>query len=260
MHQQDVSPNLANRLLSPAATRISVSFEPSLAHFPRRKTALAGNPVREPIRAMMGADPAPLKRQFDLDPALPLLLVTGGSQGARHLNQVVTEALPSLLPICQVLHISGQLTHEETRARAEAQLVNDPTGGQLIKRYRLYPYLDGPMPAALAASDIVLCRSGAATLTELAVLSRPSLLVPLPPGFSGSPQQVNAEMFVRAGAAEMVLDKDLTAERLRDLLSPLLAGRARLARMGAAAHTMARPDATAMLAGAVAELAKRRAR
>ncbi|HEY7832271.1 MAG TPA: undecaprenyldiphospho-muramoylpentapeptide beta-N-acetylglucosaminyltransferase [Ktedonobacterales bacterium] len=258
MHQQDVSPNLANRLLTPVATRISVSFEPSLAYFPRRKTSLAGNPVREPIRAMRGADPAALKRQFDLDPALPLLLVTGGSQGARHLNQVVTEALPFLLPVCQVLHVSGQLTHEETRARAEAQLVNDPTGGQLVKRYRLYPYLDEPMPAALAASDIVLCRSGAATLAELAVLSRPGLLVPLPPGFSGSPQQVNAEMFVRAGAAAMVLDKDLSVDRLRAELLPLLADRARLARMGAAAHTMARPDAAAALAAAVADLAKRR--
>ena len=260
MHQQDVSPNLANRLLTPVATRISVSFEPSLAYFPRRKTALAGNPVRGPILAMMGADPVALKHLFNFDPALPLLLVTGGSQGARHLNQVVTEALPWLLPVCQVLHVSGQLTHEETRARAEAQLVNDPTGGQLVKRYRLYPYLDEQMPAALAASDIVLCRSGAATLAELAVLGRPSLLVPLPPGFSGSPQQVNAEMFVRAGAAAMVLDKDLTAERLRGLLQPLLADRLRLGQMGAAARTMARPNAAAVLADAVAELAKRRAR
>ena len=260
MHQQDVSPNLANRLLTPVATRISVSFEPSLAYFPRRKTALAGNPVRGPILAMMGADPVALKHLFNFDPALPLLLVTGGSQGARHLNQVVTEALPWLLPVCQVLHVSGQLTHEETRARAEAQLVNDPTGGQLVKRYRLYPYLDEQMPAALAASDIVLCRSGAATLAELAVLGRPSLLVPLPPGFSGSPQQVNAEMFVRAGAAAMVLDKDLTAERLRGLLQPLLADRLRLGQMVAAARTMARPNAAAVLADAVAELAKRRAR
>lgn len=257
MHQQDVSPNLANRLLTPVATRISVSFAPSLAYFPRRKTALAGNPVRGPILAMAGADQAALKRQFDLDPALPLLLVTGGSQGARHLNQVMTDALPLLLPVCQVLHVSGELTHEETRARAEAQLLDDPTGGKLVKRYRLYPYLDEPMPAALAASDIVLCRSGAATLAELALLGRPSLLVPLPPGFSGSPQQVNAEMFVQAGAAAMVLDKDLSVERLRDVLLPLLADRRHLAEMGAAARAMARPNAAAVLADAVADLAKK---
>ena len=258
MHQQDVSPNLANRLLRPVATRISVSFPPSLAYFPRRKTSLAGNPVRGPILAMAGAPPAALKARFGLDPALPLLLVTGGSQGARHLNQVMTAALPFLLPICQVLHISGELTYEETRTQAQAQLAADPTGGRLAARYQLYAYLDEPMPAALAAADVVLCRSGAATLAELAALGRPSLLVPLPPGFSGSPQQVNAEMFVKVGAAAMVLDRDLTVDSLRALLPPLLAEPRRLAAMGTAARTLARPNAAAELADAVAELARRR--
>jgi UDP-N-acetylglucosamine--N-acetylmuramyl-(pentapeptide) pyrophosphoryl-undecaprenol N-acetylglucosamine transferase len=257
MHQQDVSPNLANRLLTPLATRISVSFPASLGYFPRRKSALAGNPVRGPILAMAGTDSAALKTRFGLDPSLPLVLVTGGSQGARHLNQVVAAALPFLLPHCQVLHVSGQLTYAETRAQAEAQLAGDPTGGRLAARYQLHAYLDDPMPAALAASDLVLCRSGAATLTELAVLGRPSLLVPLPPGFTGSPQQVNAEMFVRAGASQLLLDRDLSVERLRVALLPLLADPRRLAGMGAAARQMAHPNATSDLADAVAELAKR---
>ncbi len=259
MHQQDVSPNLANRLLTPLATRISVSFPPSMAFFPKGKTALSGNPVRGPILAVSGADPHALKARFGLDPSLPLLVVTGGSQGARHLNQVVTAALPYLLPLCQVLHISGQLTYEETRAQARAQLASDPTRGRMAARYQLHAYLDEPMPAALAASDIVLCRSGAATLAELAVLGKPSVLVPLPPGFSGSPQQVNAEMFVHAGAAMMILDKDLTVETLRTGLQPLLGQPARLAAMGAAARTLARPNAAAELADAVAALARKRA-
>jgi UDP-N-acetylglucosamine--N-acetylmuramyl-(pentapeptide) pyrophosphoryl-undecaprenol N-acetylglucosamine transferase len=258
MHQQDVSPNLANRLLTPVATRISVSFPPSLAYFPRRKTTLAGNPVREPVLAMAGADRATLKAAFGLDPALPLLLVTGGSQGARHLNQVVTEALPYLLPVCQVLHISGELTYDETRAQAAEQLRQDPTGGQLAARYQLHAYLDEPMPAALAASDVVLCRSGAATLAELAALARASLLVPLPPGFSGSPQEINARMFVAAGAAAMLLDRDLTVASLRALLLPLLAEPQRLAAMGAAAAPLGHPHAANELADAVAALAQRR--
>jgi UDP-N-acetylglucosamine--N-acetylmuramyl-(pentapeptide) pyrophosphoryl-undecaprenol N-acetylglucosamine transferase len=260
MHQQDVSPNLANRLLTPAATRISVSFPPSLAYFPKCKTSLAGNPVRGSILAMAGTPPAVLKAHFGLDPSLPLVLVTGGSQGARHLNQVVTEALPSLLPFCQVLHVSGHLTYEETQAQARAQLATDPTGGRLAARYQLHAYLDEPMPAALAASDIVLCRSGAATLAELAALGRPSLLVPLPPGFSGSPQQVNAEMFVKVGAAAMELDRHLTADSLHHLLLSLLGEPGQLARMSAAAQTLARPHAAADLADAVADLAMRRAR
>ena len=114
------------------------------------------------------------------------------------------------------------------------------------------------MPAALAASDVVLCRSGAATLAELAIMGRPSLLIPLPPGFTGSPQQVNAEMFVKAGAAEMTLDKDLTPDRLCATLFPLLGDPVRRNAMGEAARSFAHPEAAAKLADSVAWLAWKR--
>jgi UDP-N-acetylglucosamine--N-acetylmuramyl-(pentapeptide) pyrophosphoryl-undecaprenol N-acetylglucosamine transferase len=252
MHQQDVPPNLANRLLTPFATRISVSFPDSIRYFPRERTSLAGNPVREEILAVVDAEPAAFKAQFKLDPAQPVLLVTGGSQGARHLNQVVAEALPELLPRCQVLHVSGRLTHDETRNAAGRAL--DALPG-LRARYVLHPYLEREMPAALAASDIVLCRAGAATLAELAVLGRPSILVPLPPGFTGSPQAVNAAMFHDAGAAEVILDRELTVTRLTDALFPLLADDGQLLAMGMAAQTLAHPDAATTLAETVVSLA-----
>ena len=122
-------------------------------------------------------------------------------------------------------------------------------------RYQLYPYLNEEMPAALAASDIVLCRSGASTLTELAVMGLPSVLIPLPPGFTGSPQTVNAEMFRRAGAAEMTLDKDLTPDRLCATLFPLLGDPVRRDAMSEAARSFAHPEAAAKLADSVAWLA-----
>ena len=256
MHQQDVSPNLANRLLTPAATRISVSFPDSLRYFPKHRTALTGNPVRDEILAVTGRDSAEFKPRFGFDPSLPVVLVTGGSQGARHLNQVVVAALPALLPRCQVLHVSGKLTREETAAAAEEQLRALPA---LRDRYKLFPYLDEEMPAALAACDVALCRSGASTLTELAVMGRTSVLVPLPPGFGGSPQAVNAAMFERAGAGTMLLDRDLSTQSLTAALVPLLEDAPRRAAMAAAAHTFARPDATAALAEVVAALANRRA-
>lgn len=255
MHQQDVSPNLANRLLTPIATRISVSFPDSLRYFPARRTSLAGNPVRDEVLRLAGADSAAYKPQFGFDPALPVVLVTGGSQGARHINQVVAEALPALLPHCQVLHISGKLTFDATHASAGSQLDAIP---DLRARYQLYPYLEAEMPAALAACDVVLCRSGAATLAELAIIGRPSILIPLPPGFTGSPQAVNAEMFCRANAAVMALDRDLTVARLQSLLLPLLADGTRRTAMGAAARALGRPNAAADLARAVAELAQQR--
>jgi UDP-N-acetylglucosamine--N-acetylmuramyl-(pentapeptide) pyrophosphoryl-undecaprenol N-acetylglucosamine transferase len=254
-HQQDVSPNLANRLLRPLATRITVSFEDSLRYFPPRKTALIGNPVREAILNVVGMEPGAAKQSFGLDPNLPLLLVTGGSQGARHLNEVIVASLPNLLPVCQVLQISGARTFAETQTTSEALLAGHP---DWRARYRLYEYLNAEMPLALAAADVVLCRSGAATLSELAVLGKGSILVPLPPGFGGSPQAINAAMFQQRGAAKVVLDADLTPETLGAGLLPLLQDRKQLNALGRAAQSLARPAAAADLAALVVSLAKRR--
>lgn len=257
MHQQDVPPNLANRLLTPIATRISVSFPASLPYFPKAKTALLGNPVRAEVLAAARLDPAQARARLGLDPRIPVVLVTGGSQGARKLNQVVAAALPQLLRSCQVLHVSGELTFEATRAQAEQALAATP---ELGARYVLAPYLKTEMPDALAACDIALCRSGAATLTELAIVGRASVLVPLPPGFTGSPQAVNAAMFQQAGAALVIANNDLTPARAIDALMPLLGDANRRLQMALAARKLGRPDAAHELAALVASLAQRNTR
>ncbi len=253
-HQQDVSPNLANRLLRPLATRITVTFADSLRYFPAQKTTLIGNPVREAISNAVGMEAAKAKASFGLDPDLPLVVVTGGSQGAKHLNEVVVASLPRLLPVCQALQISGARTFVETKNRAEALLEGH---ADWRARYKLYEYLDAEMALALAAADVVLCRSGAATLSELALLGKSSILVPLPPGFGGSPQAINAAMFQARGAARVISDADLTPETLSAALLPLLQDREQLDAMGTAAHTFARPDAAAHLAELVASLARK---
>lgn len=253
-HQQDVSPNLANRLLRPLATRISVSFEDSLRYFPARKTLLMGNPVRDAILNVMEMDNAAAKRLFGLDPALPLVVVTGGSQGARHLNEIVVESLPQLLPFCQILQISGARTFAETRRASTAQLEGLP---DWAARYRLYEYLDAEMAPALAAADIVLCRSGASTLSELAALGKPGILIPLPPGFGGSPQAINAAMFEQRGAARVIRDADLTPPALETMLLPLLKDEVQRGALATAARSLARLNAAADLAALVAELAKK---
>jgi len=254
IHQQDVPPNLANRLLRPMANRISVSFEESLAYFPKNKTRLLGNPVRDSVLAVVGTDPRAQKRNLGFSPAFPLLVVTGGSQGARHINQATTEALPKLLERFQVLHISGQFTYDETQAAAMEQVRSLPE--HVRQRYRLVPYLNEDMPVALAAADAVISRSGAATLAELAVLGKPSLLVPLPPGFGGSPQEANAATFAKHGAAQVILDKDLTGETLLAGVTDLFAAPEHRIQMGQAARSFARPRAAQDLAAAVLGLAQ----
>ena len=254
MHQQDVPPNLANRLLNPFATRVTISFAASQRYFPPDKTILIGNPVREEVLRAARLDPMRARKGFGLKSALPIVLVTGGSQGARRLNQVVAATLPYLLQRCQVLHVSGELTYEATQAQAALALADTP---DLRERYALFPYLKDSMPQALAACDIALCRSGAATLAELSIIGRPSVLVPLPPGFTGSPQAVNAAMFEQAGAAVTIRDRDLTPRRALELLEPLLGDANRRVQMSVAARKLGRPTAASDLADLVAGLAAR---
>ncbi len=254
MHQQDVPPNLSNRLLAPLATRISVAFADSLRYFPSGKTVQLGNPVRQAILDVRQTAPQQARTALDLAPDLPLLLVTGGSQGARHLNQTVCRALPDLLTYCQVLQISGRNLFDETRALSESILVALPL--ETRQRYRLVPYMDAEMPLALQAAELVVCRAGAATLSELAVLGKPAILVPLPPALGASPQEANAAMFERTKAAEVIRNEDLNPETLVERVKSTITSYVKLKAIAEAVGELARPTATQDIVEAVIQMAR----
>jgi UDP-N-acetylglucosamine--N-acetylmuramyl-(pentapeptide) pyrophosphoryl-undecaprenol N-acetylglucosamine transferase len=268
MHQQDVPPNLSNRLIAPLATRISVAFEDSVRYFAGNgdalgrdtsgsygKTLWLGNPVRQEMLDIRQVSPAQARAGLAFEADMPLLLVTGGSQGARHLNQVVCQALPNLLPHCQVLQISGKQLFEETREQSTQAMAD--LDEEMRRRYRLVAYLNEEMSAALQASTLVLCRSGAATLSELAVLGKPSILVPLPPAIGSSPQEANAEMFGRKGAAEVIRDADMKPEILVERVISIIASSARLESLTTAALTFAKPEATQEIAAEIVKIAQK---
>lgn len=254
MHQQDVPPNLSNKQVAPLATRISVAFEDSLAYFPARKTLLLGNPMRQAMLDIRQVAPMVARARFDLDAEQPMLLVTGGSQGARHLNQVVCRALPELLTTCQVLQISGKDLYSETLAQSNSAL--EGLDAELKARYRLVPYLDGEMPAAIQAADLVLCRSGASTLSELVTLGKPGLLVPLPPAIGRSPQEANAAMFERRRAGLVIKDADLEPKLLVERVKYIMTSPDLLASMKEAASTLARPQATQAIGEELVKVAR----
>jgi UDP-N-acetylglucosamine--N-acetylmuramyl-(pentapeptide) pyrophosphoryl-undecaprenol N-acetylglucosamine transferase len=253
MHQQDVPPNLSNRLLAPLASRISVAFADSLRYFPRRKTLQLGNPVRQEILDARNITPQQARQRLGFMAEIPFVLVTGGSQGARHLNQVTGQALPQLLQHCQVLQISGKQLFEETRALSEESMQG--LDEAIRQRYRLVPYLNEEMPLALQAADLAVCRSGAATLSELAALSKPSILVPLPPAIGNSPQEANAAMFERQQAALVIRDMDVKPDLLVNRVVSVLSSDAQREAMAAAARTFAMPDATRAIATTVLKMA-----
>jgi len=256
MHQQDVPPNLSNKLLAPLATRISVAFADSLTYFPLHKTLQLGNPVRQEILDIRQVSPQEARRQLGLNPDIPMLLVTGGSQGARHLNQVVCQVLPELLPHCQILQISGKLLFAETQQLSEQSMAH--LDADIQQRYRLVAYMNEEMPAALQAAELVLCRSGAATLSELAVLGKPSILVPLPPAIGSSPQEANAAMFGRKQAAEVMRDADLKPGMLVERVKSIIASSTLLQTMTEVTRSFAEPDATQKIVAEVLNLTKRK--
>ncbi|MBA2395015.1 MAG: undecaprenyldiphospho-muramoylpentapeptide beta-N-acetylglucosaminyltransferase [Ktedonobacteraceae bacterium] len=255
MHQQDVLPNLSNKLLAPLATRISVAFADSVQYFPARKTLQLGNPVRQAVLDVRQTSPQNARVALGLEPDMPLLLVTGGSQGARYINQTVCHALPELLSYCQVLQISGKNLFEETKVLSDSTLAEVPT--EIRQRYHLVPYMDAEMPLALQAAEIVVCRAGAATLSELAVLGKPSILVPLPPALGVSPQEANAAMFEHWHATEVIRNNDLKPALLSNRVKDTILDYVKLNAMGEAARKLAKPDATQEIVEAIVSMAQR---
>jgi UDP-N-acetylglucosamine--N-acetylmuramyl-(pentapeptide) pyrophosphoryl-undecaprenol N-acetylglucosamine transferase len=218
IHQQDVRPGLANRLLVPFAHRITVSLESSLSHFPRGRTRVTGNPVREEI---LQADAATAYARLGLDASLPLILVTGGGTGALGLNRIVAAAAPTLVQEAQVVHLTG-------RGRGVPSTTASP-------RYRQIEFLVEEMPHLLAAATLVVTRAGMGTLTELAALGKPGIVVPLPE----SHQWDNASAFAQLGAIELVDQRDLTPDGLAARVLALTADTARREQLGRAlAHSM----------------------
>lgn len=240
----DMEPGVAIRRMSRFASRVGVSFEEAAAHFPG-KAVVTGYPVRPEILALVGRKvEARLALQLETD--VPVLLVFGGSRGARSINQALAAKLSIILQHCQVVHVSGALDWPEVAARAEGIPAN------LHDRYHPFPYLHDEMALALAAADLVVARAGASTLGEFPALSLPSILVPYP--YSGQHQEFNADYLVSRGAAVRLPDADLGAT-LGDAVLALLREPARLRQMQVAAGALARPDAAARIAQELERLA-----
>ncbi|HEY3061670.1 MAG TPA: UDP-N-acetylglucosamine--N-acetylmuramyl-(pentapeptide) pyrophosphoryl-undecaprenol N-acetylglucosamine transferase [Chloroflexota bacterium] len=233
IHQQDVTPGLANRILVPWAQRITVSLPSSLAHFPRGRTTVSGNPVRQEILA---ADSSAAYAALSLDPALPLVVVTGGGTGALGLNRLIAAAAPRLIESVQVVHLTG-------RGRGVPAATDSP-------RYQAREFLIDEMPDTLAAATVVVSRAGMGTLTELAALGKPTIVIPLP----GSHQWANAHAFARLGAIEVADQDALTPATLAERILGLIGDAARREALSIALGRSMPRDAAERIADALLAL------
>ncbi len=266
----DVVPGLAVRLLSRIATLTAVNVEDSLPHLygqptmPRgRRVVVTGYPVRAELFVQ---DRAACRRAFGLDDRLPVVLVYGGSRGARSLNQAIKELLPVLLERCQIIHVCGR---EGDAGWLEQTAVG--LSPELRGRYHLYPYLEAgsaeagggtpAMTSALGAADLAICRSGASTLAELPAAGLPAVLVPYPYVH----QDENADYLVRRGAAVKVADAAMLGDGhpqagpLAQAVVRLLEDPVARQEMATQSRALARPHAANDLATVFRSLATRSA-
>jgi UDP-N-acetylglucosamine--N-acetylmuramyl-(pentapeptide) pyrophosphoryl-undecaprenol N-acetylglucosamine transferase len=229
---------LANRLVAPLAGRAYTAFPEADRYFRRGRVLRAGVPLRP------GFEPVPYRAPS----GRVKLLVLGGSQGARTLNEAVPRAIATLGEKVEVVHQCG---------RAHAERVEKLYVELGAATARVVPFIDD-MPRAIAEAELVIGRSGAGAVSEICAVGRPSLLVPYPYA-AGDHQRHNAEALVRAGAAASVLDAQATPERLAREIARLIADPAALAGMASAARAEGRPEAARAIALDLLEFAGLRA-
>src|SRR4051812_3330233 len=225
---------MANRLMARFARRVFLAFP--LDGRDGERYEVTGRPIPP---GTLGADRDAAQRRFGIPEGSPCLLVFGGSLGARRLNEAALDAFGREAP-CFVLHACGHRDHDDLRARLDA-LGSPP-------HYRLEPYIE-PFAEAYAAADLACARAGGSVF-ELAAAGIPSILVPYPHA-TADHQTGNARWLEEGGAAVVVPDAELDAERLSREVRALLEDPARLQRMGAAARSLSRPDAAERIADGI---------
>lgn len=227
IHEQNAYPGLTNRVLAKFTTAVLVAYGDAAPRLGRKDAVVTGNPIRKEFFEIPERTTGNERRR---------LLVFGGSQGSRVLNDAMTSALLFLAALkgrVEIVHQTGpnELPNVQEAYRAHG-----------FNYERVVPYLD-PIVDEIAAADLVVCRAGAMTIGELSAAGRAAILVPFAAA-TNNHQELNARVLERAGGAIVITERELSPERLALAISEIISQPERAARMGAAAKTLAAPEAT----------------
>lgn len=233
IHEQNALPGLTNRLLSRRVRKVFVSLEESLGRMPAGRTILTGNPLRRQILDSLAGEPTAQGGEDRFH-----LLVFGGSAGAHHINMAMVEALPALAELGAKLEITHQTGENDLAEVREAYQRQGADG-------RVVPFIDN-MAEAYARADLVVCRSGATTIAEVTACGKACIFVPYPYA-TDDHQRKNAEALTGKGAGFMILDRELSGERLAGMITELVRNPGRIAETGRNARQLARPEAARVI-------------
>jgi UDP-N-acetylglucosamine--N-acetylmuramyl-(pentapeptide) pyrophosphoryl-undecaprenol N-acetylglucosamine transferase len=254
IHEQNAFPGLTNRLLARIVTGVGVAFADAGARMKRRDAVVTGNPIRREFFEVGAPHPALTRHPLPASGARDLvatrrLLIFGGSQGSHILNEAMAGALLFLARLkgrLDIVHQTGPRELEIVRAAYKASAFADA---------RVVPYLD-PIVGEIAAADLVVSRAGAMTIGELAAVGRAAILVPFAAA-TNNHQELNARVVEQAGGAIVITESQLSPERLGLAIAEVINDPDRAARMGAAAHALAAPDATKKIVDLLEKIERR---
>lgn len=235
LHEQNKRLGMANRILAPKCAKLYLSYPDTLGTYPKDRAEVVGNPVRPGFIAPPTRAEAREKLGLANEP--PVVLVVGGSQGARTLNEAMSSAVHLFnAGEAHVVWMTGKAGEESAKAAAE----------RAQNKVDVYPFIDD-MVTVCAAADVIVSRAGASSTAEIAALGKASILVPFPFA-TDNHQEQNARAFETAGAAVVLLDSDCTAVRLSDEIRALLEDTPRREAMARAARSLAKPLAAETIA------------
>ena len=242
IQEQNAVAGVTNKILSKFVDKIAVGTRDALKNFPPDKTTYTGNPIRKEVLAAKKSDGL---REFNFTDDKPIVLISGGSRGARSINNAMIDVLKSAAEknSAQFLHVTG---------KGEFDSVMEKLSDLDAPNVKIVPYLYN-MPTAMAMADLAIFRAGATGLAELTARGVPAILIPYPFAAENH-QEFNARSLVDAGAARMILNKDLTAEILSATLDELLSSPEKLKSMAAASLSLGKPNAADEIADLILKL------
>lgn len=248
IQEQNAVAGVTNKILSKFVNKIAVGSELALKKFPAEKTVYTGNPIRAEVLAAKKSDGL---KEFNFTAEKPVILISGGSRGARSINLAMIDVLKSAAGknSAQYLHVTGKGEFDSVTEKLREVGFNFDNPD-----IKIVPYLYN-MPQAMAMADLAIFRAGATGLAELTARGIPAILIPYPYAAENH-QEFNAKVLVDGGAAKMILNKDLTAEILSAQIDELLKNPDELKRMSAASLKLGRPQAAEEIADLILNLAK----
>jgi len=249
IHESDIIPGKVNKWSAKFAKRIAISFPSAAQYFPEEKTALTGIPIRKELLTPAGKPGA--KEFFGLEWDPQTIMVIGGSQGCKKINDIFLDIVPELAKKYQIIHVTGKKNIDEVNARISILLDKSP----YKSRYHVFDFLDvTQMRMAYGAADLAVSRASATSIFEIAVSGLPSILVPLPKAAQNH-QKENAYAYAAANAADVIEEPNLTPHLLQSEIEKLLEDKDKLKTMSEGAKKFAKPDAAEKIAREIITLA-----